>query len=262
MKILFIGDIVGKPGRRAVQRWLPQVREEHRPDVVIANAENSAGGLGATPDTLGELMGMGVDAFTMGNHTWRKKMIVEAFERLPNLVRPANYPPENPGRGSALIKLKDGRTLGLLNLQGRVFMDPHDCPFRTADTRIEELRAQTPVVLVDMHAEATSEKVAMGWFLDGRCSAVVGTHTHVPTNDCWVMPQGTAFQCDVGMCGPLHSVIGVIPERVVDKFLTGIPKPFEVARGPEIFCACVIDVDDASGNANQIEGIVLRQSGN
>jgi len=258
MKLVFIGDIVGQPGRKAVAQRLPEVRERWRPDVVLANAENAAGGLGATPEIIRELKGLGIQGFTMGNHTWRKKVLVSALSDFPELVRPANYPPGLPGRGATLIHLPDGRKLGLLDLIGRVYMEPFDCPFRTADEMLPALQEQTSAILVDIHAEATSEKVAMGWYLEGRCSAVVGTHTHVQTADEWILPGGTAYITDVGMCGPIHSVIGTDKDIVVNKFATGMPEKFVVARGPAIFAAVFVEIDDATGRALRIERILIR----
>lgn len=260
MRVLFIGDIVGRPGRRAVSYWLPRIREKDQPDVVIANAENAAGGLGATPEILGQLQDLGIDAFTMGNHTWRKKAIIEAFNQFPTLVRPANYPAGLPGRGAALVPVRGGGYLGLVNVMGRVYMEPNNCPFLTADQEVAALADQTQCVLVDMHGEATSEKIAMGWHLDGRCSAVVGTHTHVQTADNWVLPGGTAYITDAGMCGPLHSVIGTDTETVLDRFITGMPRQFVVAKGPTIFSAVLIDLDVKTGRANRIERILHREA--
>lgn len=260
MRLVFIGDIVGKPGRQIVAQRIAHIRAEWKPDIIIANAENSAGGLGATPETLKELKSLGIAGFTMGNHTWRKKVIIPAMPAFPELVRPANFPPDMPGIGHTVITLADGRALGLLNLIGRVYMEPFDCPFRTADALIPELRQATNTILVDMHGEATSEKIAMGWHLDGRCSAVVGTHTHVQTADEWIMPDGTAYITDVGMCGPIQSVIGTDKSVIVRKFISGMPEKFEVAKGPSLLCAVFIETDDATGQATAINRILLRDS--
>lgn len=259
MRILFIGDIVGQPGRRAVHNHLPGIRKSLAIDVVIANAENSAGGLGATPELLDELRREGIDGFTMGNHTWRKKVLIPALDTMDDIVRPANYPEGVPGHGATLIRLADGRTLGLVSVLGRVYMEPFGCPFTAAIQAIEVLKKKTPVVLVDVHAEATAEKIAMGWYLDGKCSAVVGTHTHVPTADAWVLPGGTAYITDVGMCGPIYSVIGTKRETILKKFLTGLPEKFEVASGPAMFCGAVIEVDDETGSAKDIQHILRRE---
>ncbi len=260
MKLVFIGDIVGKPGRQIVAQRMAHIRERWSPDLVIANAENSAGGLGATPETLKELKQLGIGGFTMGNHTWRKKVIIPAMPDFPELVRPANYPPGMPGKGHTIITLPDGRKLGLLNLIGRIYMEPFECPFRAADSALAALQEETRTILVDMHAEATSEKIAMGWYLDGRCSAVVGTHTHVQTADEWIMPQGTAYMTDVGMCGPIHSVIGTDKTIVVERFVSGMPEKFVVGRGPALLSAVYIEVDDVSGRATDIERILLRDA--
>lgn len=258
MKLVFIGDIVGRPGRQIVAQRIREIREAWQPDIILANAENAAGGLGATPETIEELKKLGIRGFTMGNHTWRKKSIIPAMPGLPELVRPANFPPGLPGKGATVITLEDGRKLGLLNLIGRIYMEPFDCPFRAADTLLPELARETQTILVDMHAEATSEKIAMGWHLDGRCSAVVGTHTHVQTADNWIMPAGTAYITDVGMCGPIASVIGTDKDVVVRKFVSGMPEKFDVATGPALLSAVAIEIDDASGKARTIERILIR----
>ncbi len=260
MNILFLGDIVGRPGRTSVARWLPKLRRTHPIDFVVANAENAAGGTGATPDVLDELKRHGVEAFTMGNHVWSKKNLLAALARFPEMARPANYPDGAPGQGAIIVETSKGVKVGLLNLLGRVYMDPLDCPFRAADLALEALRAETPIVLVDMHAEATSEKIAMGWYLDGRCSAVLGTHTHVQTADEWIMPQGAAYITDVGMCGPLHSVLGVDRNIIIDRFLSGMPARFELAKGPLVLSAVLLEVDEATGRARHIERICMRES--
>lgn len=258
MKLVFIGDIVGKPGRQIVAQRIAHIRETWAPDLIVANAENSAGGLGTTPETLVELKKLGIGAFTMGNHTWRKKVIIPSMPDFPELVRPANFPPGMPGCGHTIVTLPDGRKLGLLNLIGRIYMEAFDCPFRAADALLPELRRETSTILVDFHAEATSEKIALGWYVDGRCSAVVGTHTHVQTADEWIMPEGTAFITDVGMCGPIHSVIGTDKSIVVDRFVTGMPEKFVVGRGPALLSAVFLDLDDNSGKARAVERILLR----
>lgn len=258
MKLVFIGDIVGKPGRQIVAQRIREIREAWQPDIILANAENAAGGLGATPEVIDELKRLGIAGFTMGNHTWRKKTIIAAMPGLPELVRPANFPPGLPGRGATVITLPDGRKLGLLNLIGRIYMEPFDCPFRAADALLPELLKETRTILVDMHAEATSEKIAMGWYLDGRSSAVVGTHTHVQTADNWIMPGGTAYITDVGMCGPIQSVIGTDKDVVVRKFVSGMPEKFDVAVGAALLSAVAIDIDDATGQARTIERILIR----
>ena len=252
MKILFIGDIVGSPGRASVAHWLPILVPEFSIDIVVVNAENAAGGLGVTPEIVKELHGLGVHAITLGNHTWKKKELIPVIEKMERVVRPANYPSGVPGRGSALIELPDGRSLGVVNVLGRVYMEPFACPFETAKREVLKLRESTPLILVDMHAEATSEKVAIGWYLDGLCTAVVGTHTHVQTADERVLPKGTAYITDVGMTGPFDSVIGTDVDKAVNKFLTGLPAEFRVAKGRPGVCGVVIDADDTTGCAVSI----------
>lgn len=252
MVILFIGDVMGRPGRRQVARLLPRLREEFSVDLVVANGENAAGGLGATAETLNELLDSGVQVITLGNHTWRKRDFVKDIERFDRVVRPANYPPGVPGRGSMVAVLPDGRRAAVTNLLGRVYMDPVECPFRRGLELVTALRAETPIVIVDMHAEATSEKVALGWHLDGRCTAVVGTHTHVQTADERVLPGGTAYITDAGMTGPWDSVIGMERDLVLHRFQTGMPVEFKVATGRPGLAAVVIDADDETGRARSI----------
>jgi len=256
MKILFVGDIVGKPGRQALANWLPLLREEHDLDAVIVNGENAAGGLGITPKLLDEVLALKVDAVTLGNHTWRKKELVASIHSYSTVVRPANYPEGVPGKGSVLIHTGAGYSLAVLNLIGRVYMDPVDCPFVRGRAEVENLREKTPLVLVDFHAEATAEKVAMGWHLDGQCTAVVGTHTHIPTADERVLPGGTAYITDVGMTGPMDSVIGMERERVLHRFLTGMPVEFRVANERPVLCGVVIQADPESGMATSVERVM------
>ena len=249
MRILMIGDVIGKPGRRAVQSIVPSLRQEHGIDLVIANGENTAGGFGLTMETAYELLDNGVDVLTSGNHIWDQKEIIPYLEEGLPLVRPANYP-DAPGRGTLIHN-----DVMVVNLMGRVFMPPLDCPFRAADKILEDARTpEAPsVIIVDFHAEATSEKQAMGWYLDGRVSAVVGTHTHVGTVDKRILPQGTAYITDVGMTGPLDSVIGSEIGQVMDRFLTGLPQRLTVASGPVMMNSVLIDVDKESGKASAIE---------
>jgi len=256
MKILLIGDVCGRAGRQCIARWLPEIRAEYGVDFVVANAENAAGGLGATPEILAELEALDIQALTMGNHTWRKRELAPALHKLDAVVRPANYPPGVPGKGSAVFALADGRRVGVVNVVGRVFMDAFDCPFRRAREEVTRLRESAPVVLVDVHAEATSEKMALGWYLDGLCTAVLGTHTHVQTADERVLPNGTAYITDVGMTGPVNSVIGVDSERAISKFLTGMPNEFRVAKGPSALCAALVEADDKTGCAVSIQRVV------
>jgi len=253
LRILFVGDVHGRPGRRAVARRVPALRREWQVDFVVANAENSAGGVGLTPQTAAELFEAGVDALTGGNHTWAKREAYELLDADPRLVRPANYPPGVPGRGSTVLR-RGGLALAVLNLQGRVFMDPLDDPFRVARAEVDRLRKETPFILVDFHAEATSEKIAMGYYLDGQVTAVVGTHTHVQTADERVLPGGTAYITDVGMTGPRDGVIGVDREAILQRFLTQLPIRFEVATGPVQFSAVLVEAD-SSGRATAIRRI-------
>ncbi|MBI4557803.1 MAG: TIGR00282 family metallophosphoesterase [Candidatus Hydrogenedentes bacterium] len=256
MRILFIGDVVGRPGRTCVARWVPELRSEFEIDLVVANGENAAGGLGATPDTLKELFAAGVQAITLGNHTWKKKDLAPALDSFSQVVRPANYPAGVPGKGSTVVEVGEGRRVGIINLLGRIYMEPFGCPFESARREIERMRGQAAVIVVDMHAEATSEKIAMGWFLDGRCAAVVGTHTHVQTADERILPNGTAYITDVGMTGPRDSVIGMEREHVLHRFLTGMPREFKVAKGPTILSAVLIDADETTGKAREISRVI------
>ncbi len=251
MRILVIGDVVGKPGRRAVQTLVPSLRRDEGIDLVIANGENAAGGFGLTADTAYELLESGVDVLTSGNHIWDQKEIIPYLDEGLPLVRPANYP-DAPGRGSLVHD-----NVLVVNLMGRVFMPALDCPFRAADQILREEGASSapPVIIVDFHAEATSEKQAMGWYLDGRVSAVLGTHTHVGTVDTRILPKGTAFVSDVGMTGPMDSVIGSEVSAVVDRFLTGMPQRLPVAGGPVVMNSVLIDVDRETGKSLAIERV-------
>jgi 2',3'-cyclic-nucleotide 2'-phosphodiesterase len=258
---LFIGDIIGYPGRRALRKGLPRLRERLSPDFVIANAENSAGGLGITEEVGRELLGL-VDVLTSGNHVWDKKEALPYLEREPRLLRPANYPPLNPGKGSYILESPRGFKAAVLNLQGRVFMEPLDCPFRVADDEVAKLRAVTPIIVVDFHAEATSEKQALGWHLDGRVSAVIGTHTHVPTADERILPRGTAYITDVGMVGGFSSVIGIRPEQAVARFLTARPQRFEPDKEGAILSAVYVELDAATGRALSVRReSIIEESG-
>lgn len=255
MKVLFIGDIVGEPGRRVLSRLLHKVVGQHSVDLVIGNGENVAGGFGLTPDTVDELYEMGVSVITSGNHAWDKKEITDRMRQDPRLLRPANYPEGVPGRGATVVESPAGERLGVLQVMGRVFMPMLDCPFQTAKREVAQLKTQTPAVIVDMHAEATSEKMAMAHFLDGDVTAVVGTHTHVQTADEGILPKGTAYITDIGMTGPINSVIGVKKEMVIDKFLTQMPRKFEVASGQAVFGAVLIELDARTGKALSIQRI-------
>ncbi len=256
MKILFIGDVVGKPGREAVRALLPSLKKDLTPDIIIANAENSAGGLGVTKDTAAELLDAGVDVLTLGNHVFAKKEVYQFLDDEPRVVRPANYPSGCPGRGWSVFKDSCGRRVAVINLCGRVFMNEHlDDPFRLADKILKEALEQTRVIIVDFHAEVTSEKGAMAWYLDGRATAVLGTHTHVTTADERVLPEGTACISDVGMTGPEDSVLGVKKELIIRKFLSQMPSRFEVAEGPVVLSAVLVEADPSSGRASGIRRI-------
>lgn len=257
VNILFIGDIVGSPGRQAVVRELHRLVDRHQVDLVIANGENAAGGFGITEETAKELFSLGVDVLTSGNHIWDKRDSFSFIGREERLVRPANYPPGTVGRGTTVVRTAGGVPVGILNLEGRVFMNNLDCPFRAADHEIEMLRESTPLIFVDFHAEATSEKIALGWYLDGKVSAVVGTHTHVQTADERILPGGTAYITDAGMTGSFDSVIGVRKELAVERFVTQMPVRFEVAKKDVRFNGVVIGVDPVSGQALSIERISL-----
>jgi metallophosphoesterase (TIGR00282 family) len=249
LRILFIGDIVGKPGRRAVKRVLPGLQQRLRPDIVLANGENLAGGAGITRDTAEEMFRLGIAGLTTGNHVWDQREALEYLEDDVPITRPLNYPPGVPGRGWMDLRVGDD-TLTVVNVQGRVFMRALDDPFRGVDAALANLNGRSHV-LVDVHAEATGEKEALGFYLDGRVSAVLGTHTHVPTADARVLPRGTAYITDVGMVGPRESVIGVDPEAVIQRYLTQLYHRYEVGRGPVVFNAVVIDLD-SGGRATDI----------
>jgi metallophosphoesterase (TIGR00282 family) len=252
ISVLFLGDVIGRPGRRALDMYLPGLIKKHQPTLVIANGENAAGGIGITEKVGKELLNK-VDVLTSGNHIWDKREAISYMREEQRLLRPANYPPGNPGKGTYLFEDEKGRKIGILNLQGRVFMEPIECPFRTADAEIEKLREATPVIIVDFHAEATSEKQALGWYLDGKVSAVIGTHTHVPTADERILPQGTAYITDVGMVGGYNSVIGIRRDQAMDRFLTARPQRFEPGKDGTIFTSIFVEIDPLSGKALSIQ---------
>jgi metallophosphoesterase (TIGR00282 family) len=258
VKILFIGDIIGEPGRKTVARHVPKLVRERGVDCVIANAENAAGGFGVTPDVARELFSVGVHVITSGNHIWDKKEIIDYIKDEPRLLRPANYPKGAPGKGSVVVTTASGEKVGVLQLMGRVAMPTLDCPFRVGKHEVESLRREVRTVIVDMHAEATSEKMAMGWYLDGEVSGVFGTHTHVQTADERILPKGTAYLTDVGMVGPTESVIGIKKEIAIEKFLSQMPRRFEVAPGPCVFSAVLFEVDTAMGKALSIERLRMQ----
>jgi metallophosphoesterase (TIGR00282 family) len=261
MNLLLIGDIIGDPGRRILSQHLHVLRHEHRIDLAVGNAENAAGGFGVTPKIADELFGMGFDVLTSGNHIWDKKEIIDYIRDHPRLLRPANYPDGAPGVGRLVTTTASGEKVGILHLMGRVYMPAAmDCPFRVGRREIDKLRTETHVILIDMHGEATSEKSAIGWHFDGEVSAVLGTHTHVQTADEQILPKGTAFITDVGMTGPVASVIGVKKEEAITKFLTQMPKKFETATGPAILCGAVVEVDGATGRATAIRRIRIQET--
>ncbi len=258
MKILFIGDIIGEAGRKTVIKKLETVVDEYRINLVIANGENAAGGFGITPKLADELLDAGIHVITSGNHIWDKKEILPYLDKERRVLRPANYPEGVPGHGSITAYTNTRDKVVVLNLTGRVFMGNFDCPFRLFDRDIKRLKAESDIVIVDFHAEATSEKIAFGWFADGKVSAVIGTHTHVQTADEQILPKGTAYITDVGMTGPAHSVIGIEKEMVIEKYLTLMPKRFEVARGRPVLSAVVIEINELNGKALSIERLQLK----
>jgi 2',3'-cyclic-nucleotide 2'-phosphodiesterase len=260
MRILFIGDIFGRPGRDIVRQAVPALVERESLDFVIANVENSAAGFGITGDIAETILGYGVDAMTTGNHVWDKKEVFDYIPGQPKLLRPANFPAGVAGRGSYLGRTRTGEPIGVVNVMGRVFMQPLDDPFAVVQKEIEAMRGKTRVILVDFHAEATSEKVAMGWHLDGRVTAVFGTHTHVQTGDERILPKGTAYLTDVGMTGPHDSIIGVTTEIALGRFLNGMPARFESASGPGRLNAVLVTADQSTGRATAIQRLNLSNS--
>ncbi len=259
MKILFIADIVGEPGREILRNKLPELLRNEQPDFVIANAENAAGGKGLTGPLARELFDLGVMAITLGNHTFDRKEIESIIDE-PRVLRPANYPPLVPGHGYGVFEAKNGKKIAVLSMMGRVYLPDLDCPFRTASCILETVLAETPVVFVDFHAEITSEKQAFGWYLDGRVSAVVGTHTHVPTADERLLPGGTAYLTDAGMTGPSEGVIGMDKEVVLKKYLTAIPQHFVIAKGASVMQGCIVEVNDGTGKAVSIKRYSIQTS--
>jgi metallophosphoesterase (TIGR00282 family) len=258
MRILFIGDIVGEPGRRIVRDRAADILAQQRIDLAIANCENAASGFGITPRLVDELLATGIEVLSGGNHIWDRKEIFDYFPHQPRLLRPANFPNGSPGSGLFVGAARNGVGYAVLNLQGRTFMTPLDCPFRAAERELARIPPGVKVVLVDNHAEATSEKQAMGWFLYGRVSAVVGTHTHVPTADARILPKGTAYVTDVGMTGPHDSVIGMDKEGILKRFLDGLPARFAVAEGDVQMNTVLLDVDPETGHALSIERLNFR----
>ena len=257
MRLLFVGDIVGRPGRTAVRNLLPRLVDRERADFVVVNVENSAGGFGITPEVMAELADLPIDCYTTGNHVWDKKEGVELLDREPRLLRPANYPEGNPGKGVYVGETAAGVPVAILNLQGLVFMSHLDSPFRVADRLLGELRRDVKVTMIDFHADATSEKQALAFYLDGRVSAVLGTHTHVPTADERILPGGTALLTDVGMTGPYESIIGMRADKVLKRFLLQTPAPFEVAKRDVRLAAAVVDIDEMTGHALAIKRFLI-----
>ncbi|MDE0184971.1 MAG: TIGR00282 family metallophosphoesterase [Candidatus Poribacteria bacterium] len=256
MKFLFIGDIVGRPGREAALALMPILTQKHGPfDAVIANAENAAGGKGVTRAIVDELFEWGVDVITTGNHVWAQREVFEFIDTVPNLIRPANFPKNTPGRGSIVATTNAGVEIGVINIAGQVYMENYENPFHTLDFILPQIRAQTKLVIVDFHAEATSEKIAMGWYADGKVSAIIGTHTHVQTADERVLPQGTAYITDVGMTGPHDSVIGMKKDIVLRRFLTMLPVRHKVADDDVMLSAVVLELDEKTGKAISIQRI-------
>jgi metallophosphoesterase (TIGR00282 family) len=258
MRVLCVGDVFGKPGRQGLERVLPVLRERHQLDFVVVNGENAAGGVGLTADTARDLLALPVDVLTSGNHVWKYREVIPLLEREPRVLRPLNYPKGAPGRGSGVFTARDGTRVGVINLIGRIFMEPVESPFHAALEAIEELRRETPVILVDVHAEATSEKRALGFYLAGKVSAVLGTHTHVQTADEEILPGGTAYLSDLGMTGPHDSVIGMRKEEVLQRFLTLRPSSYSCASGDVRVCGALVEIDAESGQARGIERVCER----
>ncbi|MGE4580292.1 MAG: TIGR00282 family metallophosphoesterase [Desulfuromonadales bacterium] len=252
MNILFVGDVVGRAGRQVLAQTLDRLVDHHQVDLVVVNGENAAAGFGLTAEIVREFFDLGVDVITTGNHIWDKKEIYDTLDREPALLRPANYPEGLPGRGVGVYSTSAGIKVGVINLEGRVFMKNLECPFREADRLIEQIASEARVILVDFHAEATSEKVALGHYLDGRVSAVVGTHTHVQTADEYIMSGGTAYMTDAGMTGSLDAVIGIRKELAIERFLTQLPVRFEVAKKDPVLCGVLFAVDEKTGRATRV----------
>lgn len=258
MKVLFIGDIVGKVGRSAVKSLLPNLTDKYKIDLVIANGENIAGGFGLTEALVSEIFKMGVHIITTGNHVWDKKDFINYISKDDRVLRPLNFPPGIPGYGSLLFNLSNRLKVAVLNISGRVFMSNIDCPFRAARAELEHIMKETKIIIIDFHAEATSEKIAFGYFVDGKASAVIGTHTHVQTADEKILPNGTAYITDVGMTGPLNSVIGIEVKQIIQRFLTNMPARFETARGEGVLSAVVAEINNDTGRATAIQRLQIK----
>ena len=255
MRVLFIGDIVGEPGRRAIKELVPKITKREKIDFVVANGENAAGGSGITPVLVDELLGYGIDVITSGDHIWKRKEIIDKLSQDSRVLRPANYPRESPGFGSTVVESRSGVEVGVINIQGRVFMQAIECPFRVARAEVDRIKNKARVIILDIHAEATSEKMALGWFLDGSVSAIIGTHTHVQTADERILPNGTAFLTDAGMTGPFDSVIGRNKEQILTRFISGLPARFDMAQGDIQLHGAIIDVNEKTGKADSIKRI-------
>lgn len=259
MKILCIGDVVSRTGREMLFKYVDDLKYQKSLDLVIANGENATHGRGLARAAYDELMRAGIDGVTLGNHAWGSKEIPSIMRKEGNVIRPANFSRHVPGSGSMVLTSKSGIKAGIINLIGRTYLDPSDSPFDAALTEIEKLRKITNIILVDFHAEATSEKQALGQFLDGKVSAVFGTHTHVQTADEMILPGGTGFICDLGMTGPVDSVLGMSSKIIIDRFVTGLPQKFEIAAGRGQFCGCIFDIDEESGKCVDVERIFIRE---
>ena len=257
MRILMVGDVVGQPGRKAFAKHTPRLKAEKKIDLVVVNGENAAHGKGLTRQSLDELIRAGADVITTGNHIWDKRDVLQFIDEEPYLVRPGNYPEGTPGKGWCVYPHRQLR-VGVMNLSGRVFMPPMDCPFQKVEDMLREMQDECDIILLDLHAETTSEKMAMGWYLDGRVQAVVGTHTHIQTADERILPQGTAYITDLGMVGPWNSVLGVQTEKIIEKFTSGLPVRFDIAEGPTVYSAVLIEIDNKTRKAVQIERVQLR----
>ena len=259
MRVMLVGDVIGRPGRRAFREYVQKLRKEKKIDVVIANGENSAAGNGLTRTSLDELYSGGADIITTGNHVWDKKDVMEFIDSEPFLIRPANYPEGIPGKGYCLYPFK-AKTIGVMNLSGRTFMPALDCPFQKAEELLKEMQGQCDLIFLDFHAETTSEKMALGFYLDGRITGLVGTHTHIQTADERILPRGTAYITDLGMVGPWNSVLGVRTDNIIYKFTTGLPVRFEVEdEGPRVFSAVIVETDDKTNQAVGIERILITE---
>ncbi|MEW6107576.1 MAG: TIGR00282 family metallophosphoesterase [Nitrospirota bacterium] len=258
MRVLFIGDIVGNVGRSAVKSLLPKLIDKYKAEFVIANGENIAGGFGLTEALVAEIFKMGVHIITTGNHVWDKKDFISYISKDNRVLRPLNYPPGVPGCGSIVFNSSNGLKVGVMNVSGRIFMTNMDCPFRTVEKELEGMLKETKIIIIDFHAEATSEKIAFGYFLDGKASAVIGTHTHVQTADEKILPNGTAYITDAGMTGPSNSVIGIEVEQIIQRFLTNMPSRFETARGEGILSAVIIEINKDTGRATGIQRLQIK----